>query len=63
MVTTDRAGDIRTALRNHARTELPAHMVPDRYVTVDALPLTASGKLNRAALPELAVSRRAATAR
>ncbi|MFJ4095570.1 amino acid adenylation domain-containing protein [Kitasatospora sp. NPDC089913] len=32
-------------------TRLPDHMVPRRWVVLDALPLTASGKVNRGALP------------
>ncbi|MEV0187093.1 amino acid adenylation domain-containing protein [Kitasatospora purpeofusca] len=33
------------------RARVPDHMVPRRWVVLDALPLTASGKVNRAALP------------
>ncbi|MFG2880673.1 amino acid adenylation domain-containing protein [Streptomyces sp. NPDC048337] len=38
-------------MREHARAQLPAQMVPAVFVIVEALPLTASGKLDRAALP------------
>jgi amino acid adenylation domain-containing protein len=39
-------------VRRHARDRLPRHLVPAVVVIVDALPLTASGKLDRQALAQ-----------
>lgn len=44
------AGDL-DEIRAHAARSLPAHMVPEALVALDALPMTSNGKLDRAALP------------
>ncbi|MQY15426.1 Tyrocidine synthase 3 [Streptomyces sp. RB5] len=51
VVLTDPAFDP-TELRAHLAETLPAAVLPNAYVAIDAFPLTPNGKLDRAALPE-----------
>ena len=46
------------AIRTHLRATLPSYMIPDGFIPLDALPLTANGKLDRAALPAFTPSQR-----
>jgi novobiocin biosynthesis protein NovH len=51
VIPADGAAPSHEELREHAARSLPDHMVPTGYVTIDAFPLTPSGKLDRKALP------------
>jgi amino acid adenylation domain-containing protein len=43
-------------LRRNLATRIPAYMLPSTFAFVDALPLTASGKVDRVALADIALS-------
>ena len=43
--------ELQKALESHLAVKLPAHMVPSRFIRLDALPLTTSNKVDRKALP------------
>ncbi|HEV2852358.1 MAG TPA: non-ribosomal peptide synthase/polyketide synthase [Thermoanaerobaculia bacterium] len=56
----DGAVDV-SALRDFARAELPAHMVPSAFVSLERLPLGPTGKVDRKALPTPAAPERTAS--
>lgn len=51
LMTKDGKSPENQALRDHLRAYLPDYMVPAHFVTLNAFPLTSSGKVDRKALP------------
>lgn len=49
-------------LKTFLKTKLPEYMIPAYYLPLDSLPLTASGKINRRALPAPQITRSQLTA-
>jgi amino acid adenylation domain-containing protein/thioester reductase-like protein len=52
VVPADKGEPIAATLRKHVKATLPEYMAPSTFVTLDALPLTATGKIDRLALPD-----------
>jgi len=57
LVAHSRGGPTIADLRAHLATTLPDYMIPSAFVSLEALPLNANGKIDRAALPVPATSR------
>ncbi len=53
IVPRDQAIDLAASLSTFLRQQLPSYMVPRHYVAMASLPLTVSGKIDRARLPDL----------
>ena len=48
------SGELTDRLREHLESKLPAHMVPSAFATLENLPLSANGKVDRSALAGMA---------
>ncbi|MEC9375345.1 MAG: non-ribosomal peptide synthase/polyketide synthase, partial [Pseudomonadota bacterium] len=46
-----------TLLRTHLQEQLPEHMIPAYFVSIDKFPLTPNGKIDRKALPKVSKNR------
>ncbi|MGB3204468.1 MAG: amino acid adenylation domain-containing protein [Crinalium sp.] len=44
--------ELEPSLRQHLEEVLPEHMMPSRFIQIEVMPLTPSGKLDRRSLPE-----------
>jgi amino acid adenylation domain-containing protein len=51
VVSNQQANDVTGELRSYLKGKLPAYMIPQFFVTLEALPRTTSGKVDRMALP------------
>ncbi|GAA4271400.1 amino acid adenylation domain-containing protein [Aquimarina gracilis] len=43
----------KSELRSYLQEQLPSYMIPGHFIVIDEIPLTANGKVNKKALPEI----------
>lgn len=51
-------GDLIAALKSQLIAELPDYMMPDHFIAIDSIPTTVNGKLDRGALPSVALAQK-----